>query len=189
MSEKPISEGGVWRRANNVWTNVQTVNGIAYGTNGVTNGYDDSYALLTGTFGADQTAEAVVARNQNLSPGSTHEVELLLRFSDDSGNARGYECLFNYAGGIQIVRWNGSLGDFTPLATSGTDSLGRPLVTGDVIKATIVGSTLSTYINGKLMATATDSTFKSGQPGISFFIRPGGSTALLGLTSYSVTSK
>ena len=168
---------------------MQTANGVAHGTNGVTNSYDDSYALLTGSFGPDQTAEAVIYRNQNLSPGPSHEVELLLRFSDDSGNARGYECLFNWYGGIQIVRWNGPLGDFTVMSTTGNDSIGRPLVTGDVIKATITGSTITTYINGQQMTSATDSMFKSGQPGISFFVRPGGSTALLGLTSYSVTSK
>ena len=114
---------------------------------------------------------------------------MLLRFSDDASNARGYECLFNWYGGIQIVRWNGGLGDFTVLSTSGTDSLGRNLITGDVIKASIVGSTITTYINGKQMATATDSVFKSGQPGMSFFKRPSGSNELLGLTSYAVTSK
>ena len=162
---------------------------MAYGTNGVTNTYDDSYALLTGTFGNDQTVEAVIYRNQSLSPGASHEVEMLLRFSDDTGNARGYECLFNYAGGIQIVRWNGEFGSFTPLATTGIDSLGRPLVSGDVVKATIVGGVISTYINGALMARANDSMFKSGQPGISFFVRPGGSPALLGITSFSAASK
>ena len=84
---------------------------MAYGTNGVTNSYDDSYAMLTGSFGADQTIEAVISRDQSLSPGPTHEVELLLHFSDDSGNARGYECLYNWYGGTAIVRWNGPFGD------------------------------------------------------------------------------
>ena len=162
---------------------------MAYGTNGVTNTYDDSYALLAGTFGPDQTAQAVINRNQSLSPGDAHEVELLLRFSDDSGNARGYECLFNYLGGIQIVRWDGPFGAFTVLSTTGNSSVGRPLVTGDVIKASIVGSVITTYVNGVPMASAVDSMFKTGQPGISFFIRPGASNALLGITSYSVTSK
>ena len=163
--------------------------GVAFGTNGITDSYDDSYALLTGTFGPDQSAEAVVHRNQSLSPGDTHEVELLLRFSDDNNNARGYECLFNYAGGIQIVRWNGAFGSFTVLSTTGSSSLGRSLITGDVIKATIVGNVISTYINGTLLARATDSMFKTGQPGISFFVRPNGSPLLLGLTGYSVTSQ
>ena len=162
---------------------------MAYGTNGVTNSYDDSYATLTGSFGPDQTIEAVVFRDQSLSPGPTHEVELLLRFSDDSGNARGYECLFNWYGGLAIVRWNGSFGDFTPLATTGAGSLGRELVSGDKIKASIVGNVISTYINGVLVGQAVDSTFKTGQPGISFFVRPGGNPALLGITSYTATSK
>jgi hypothetical protein len=170
---------------------VQTQGGVAFGTNGVTNGYDDSYALLTGTFGADQTAEAVVYRDQSLTPGPTHEVELLLRFSDDNNNARGYECLFSWYGGIQLMRWNGAIGNFTQLQSTGqgTGSLGRPLVSGDVVKASIVGNVISAYINGVLIGQAIDSTFTSGRPGISFFIRPGGSPLLLGLSSYTLTTK
>ncbi len=168
---------------------MQTVGGVAFGTNGVSNGYDDSYSLLTGTFGADQTAEAVVFRDESLTPGPTHEVELLLRASDDTGNARGYECLFNWAGEIQIVRWNGEIGQFTVQATTGSDSIGRPLRSGDVVKASIVGSVITTYVNGVEYARASDSAIKTGRPGISFFIRPGGSQKLLGLTSYTVTTK
>jgi hypothetical protein len=183
-----LTEGGAWSRANNAWTDVQTKGGVAFGSNGVTNGYDDSYALLTGSFGADQTAEAVVFRDQTLTPGSTHEVELLLRFSDDNNNARGYECLFNHLGGMQIVRWNGALGDFTPLQMTGSGSLNRPLVSGDVIKATIVGNVISTYVNNVLQFQAVDSTFATGRPGVGFFIRPDGSPFLLGLSSYSVAT-
>ena len=171
---------------------MQTVGGVAFGTNGVTNSYDDSYALLNGTFGPDQTAEAVVFRDPTLTPGSSHEVELLLRFSDDANNARGYECLFNYNGGIQIMRWNGAMGDFTPLPGvpgAGVGSLGRPLISGDVVKASIVGNVISTYLNGTLMAQAIDSTFANGRPGISFFIRPDGSPLLLGLSSYTVSTR
>ena len=187
LTEDPISEGGVWRRASNAWTNVRTANGIAFGTNGTANTYDDSYALLSG-FGPDQQAEAVVFRSPSLATGVTHEVELLLRMSDDANNVRGYECLFNYFGGVQIVRWNGALGDFTVLPTSDVGRLGRELVSGDVIKATIVGNVISAYINGVLIAQAIDSTFVSGQPGIGFFTRPGGNSAHLGLTSYTVSS-
>jgi hypothetical protein len=188
-NEKPLSEGGAWRRANNAWTDVQTVNGLAYGTNGASHTYDDSYALLTGTFGADQTIEAIVFRDQKLKPGRTHEVELLLRFSDDSSSARGYECLFNFAGGVQIMRWNGPFGDFTELPYTQLGNLNRHLVTGDVIKATIHRNVISMYVNGALLARASDSTFKTGQPGISFFIGPDGSNALLAISRYTVTSK
>ena len=187
LTENPISAGGTWRRASNNFTNVRTANGIAFGTNGITNTYDDSYALLSG-FGADQTAQAVVFRSPNLVTGITHEVELLLRFSDDSSNARGYECLFSYGGGVQIARWNGALGDYTELSTTGPHTLGRELVSGDVVKATIIGNVITLYTNGTLIARTTDSTFAVGQPGISFFTRPGGNSANFGLTSYTVTS-
>ena len=89
------------------------------------------------------------------------------------------------------MRWNGGIGNFTPLQGTGqgTGSLGRPLVSGDVVKATIVGNVISAYINGILIGQAIDSTFTSGRPGISFFIRPGGSPLLLGLSSYTLTTR
>ena len=142
LTENPLSESGRWRRANNPWTNVQTLGGVAFGANGVGQTYDDSYALLSG-FGADQTVEAVVYRDTSLSPGSSHEVELLLRFSDDSGNARGYECMFAYYGAASIVRWNGPQGNFAVLPLVQSGYLGRQLVSGDVVKATIVGNTIT----------------------------------------------
>ena len=62
------------------------------------------------------------------------------------------------------------------------------MVTGDVLKATIVGNTITMSVNGMLLAKGIDSTFSNGQPGIGFFIRPPGSSKLLGLTSYKATS-
>ena len=112
-----------------------------------------------------------------------------MRSSDDAGNVRGYECLFNWYGGVQIFRWNGPFGSVTEVPASESGYFGRPLVTGDVIKASIVGNVITLYINNVLMARATDSTFTTGQPGIAFFIRPGGRTDLLGLTRVTVTSR
>lgn len=188
LTEFPISEGGKWRKANNAWTHVRTANGTAYGSNGVTNSYDDSYALLSG-FGPDQTLEAVVQVNPG-SVGPTHEVELLLRFSDDTNNARGYEALFSRNGSVDLVRWNGPFGNITPLnifaCAPWTQS--SPLQTGDVIKAQASGNTLRAWINGVLKACVTDNTFATGHPGISFFIRPGGANNLLTLTQFSASS-
>ena len=64
--------------------------------------------------------------------------------------ARGYECLFNYEGNLEIVRWNGPIGNFTPLPLTGNGagSLGRDLMTGDVIRCTITGNVIRSYING-----------------------------------------
>ena len=51
-------------------------------------------------------------------------------------------------GGVQIVRWNGPFGNFSVLSGSGPHNLGRRLVSGDVIKATVIGNTITAYING-----------------------------------------
>ncbi len=187
-TENSLSEGGKWRRAANNHTNVRTSGGLAFGTNGVTDRYDDSYALLSG-FGPNHSVEAVVQRSANLNTNVTHEVELLLRFSDSASGARGYECLFAFFGGVQIVRWNGTQGNYTVLrSTSGSEHVGRGLVSGDVVKATIVGNVISLYANGTLIARATDSAYTSGQPGIGFFTRPGGNSANLALTRVTATS-
>ncbi len=42
LTENPISEGGVWFNTGQLWTPVRTANGLAFGTNGATNTYDDS---------------------------------------------------------------------------------------------------------------------------------------------------
>lgn len=181
LAENPISEGGAWRRnQSNAWTNVRTANGRAFGTNGPADTYDDSYAQLSG-FPADVQAEAVIFRDPALRTGITHEVELLFRVSDTASSVRCYECLFAYFGGIEIFRWNDQFGSFTLL---GSASLGRELITGDVVKAAMVGNTLTCYINGQLLAQASDSMWQDGQPGIGFFTRPGGNSAHLAISSY-----
>ena len=91
--------------------------------------------------------------------------------------------------GVQIVRWNGAIGDITELSSTGAHNLGRELISGDVVRATIVGNVISMYTNGALMAQTTDSTFAVGQLGISFFTRPGGNSANFGLASYILTSR
>jgi hypothetical protein len=88
-SANPLSEGGAWSSRGKHWTRVQTGNGMAYGTNGAANTYDDSYAYLAG-FNADQEAQAVVYRSPNLA-GNPHEAELLLRWADTVDIARGHE--------------------------------------------------------------------------------------------------
>jgi hypothetical protein len=188
VTENPLTEGGRWRRSKNGWTSVRSAGGNAFGTNGPANAYDDSYALLSG-FGADQQAQGVIERSAELARDITHEVQLLLRFSDGPGYARGYECLFAYFGGVQIVRWNGAMGDYTVLPISdGKERLDRELRSGDRIRASITGDRIEVYINDELMAKARDSKFASGQPGIGFFTRPGGNSAHFALSSYAASS-
>ncbi len=125
LTENPISEGGVWFNNGLLWTKVRTANGLAFGTNGPRNTYDDSYAYLSG-FGPNQQGEAVIYVSPSLV-GDPHEVELLLRWADSTHIARGYECLFNHHGGVQIVRWNGPFGNYSVLSGTRTpQSWSRP---------------------------------------------------------------
>ena len=86
------------------------------------------------------------------------------------------------------MRWNGGLGDFTPLSGTGPSQLGRDLRTGDVIKATVIGSEITAYINGVLILQAIDSTHPTGQPGIGFFKRIAGLNTDLAISSYTAAS-
>jgi hypothetical protein len=194
-TENPISESGVWRRAANTFTNVATASGTAFGTNGTANAFDDSYALLRG-FGANYTAEAVIKRSPALLDGSliTHEVELLLRFSDNATTARGYECLFSFDGNVTIVRWDGGLNpgqdmmNFQIIGQPDPSFAKAPFRTGDVIRASISGSNIRVFVNNRLAYTASDTTYPTGDPGIGFFTRPNGNSANYAMDSYSVTA-
>ncbi len=181
--ENPLSEGGAWSHRGWSWTKVQKKGGLAFGTQTGSGGYDDSYAYLSG-FAPDHGGEAIVHVSPTLV-GSPHEVEILLRWADSPMSARGYECTFSVGGDIQIVRWNGPFGDFTPI---GGDSLGRSLVMGDALKATIVGATVTCFVNGRALARATDQTWKDGQPGIGFFRREAGTNGDLAFSRYSAVS-
>ena len=187
FTENPISDGGRWvNNGGPLWTKVRTENGLAFGTNGPANTYDDSYAYLSG-FGPDQQVEAVVQVDSALL-GDPHEVELLLRWADSAVNARGYECLFHFNGSVQLMRWNGPFADFIEIPNFTGRSAGRPLVTGDVIKATISGNTIVTYLNGVELVRVTDSMWPTGQPGIGFFKRLTGVNGGFAITSYTASS-
>jgi len=189
-TENPLSEGGKWTNGGAVgvdWQNVQTTTGspnTAYST-GICNGYNDCIAILSG-YPATQSAQATVFRQAGYTPPSTHEVELLLRFKVTSHSARGYEMDFWFGGSeLEFVRWNGPIGDFTVLTSTGPGPGG--LVTGDVIKAQITGSTITAYKNGNVIATCTDNTFSDGNPGMGFFVRPGGTLKNFCYSSFTAT--
>src|SRR5262249_39631551 len=146
FTQNPLSDGGKWLNgaANGVdWGNVQATPGLAFGTV-VSLGppYNDSTAVLAGSWPSDQTAQATV-HTVNQNSNIYEEVELRLRTAITAHSITGYE--FNYrctADGsqyVQIVRWEGPLNQFTYL-----DSRGGPgLHNGDVVKATAKGSTLT----------------------------------------------
>ena len=186
LTESPISEGGAWTHLGLDWAHVDTEGGIALGTQTGTGGYDDSYAHLSG-FCADQTASAVIHRNATMDPSCTHEVEIHLRWSDAAHDAHGYEFNLAYDGSYaQIVRWNGALGSFDYL---GSGSVSGGVKEGDVIEASAVGSALTLKVNGVTVATATDGTWPTGNPGMGFWRGgPCGTRGDYGFTSYTASS-
>ncbi len=172
-SEHPISEGGAWSHNGLDWAMIQTGGGIAYGTQTGSNGsgYDDSYATLSG-FAPDQTASAVIQLANISGDKCSYEAELHLRWSDSAHIAKGYEVVTSYTGSyVQIVRWNGAYADFAYLPTTGIQQY-PGLKNGDVFSAKIVGNVITAYVNGSLVAQATDSSpITTGNPGIGFFRR------------------
>lgn len=180
--ELPISENGAWTHRGRPWTMVQTENGSAHGTQTGRGGYDDSYAYLSG-FPPDQQACGVIQKG---SPTGFQEVEILLRWSDDADNARGYECFIHHGGQYaKIVRWNGPYGDFTTLAEVG-DVIAPQ--NGDTIRATAAGNVITLYLNDRLLTRAVDSVYPTGNPGIGFFKdERGAANGEFGLASFTAT--
>ena len=175
LTESVISESGNWingKTTGGLWKDVSTIPGLAYGTESGSTMYDDSTAVLTGTWNSNQMAQATVHTvNQNSS--IFEEVELRLRTTITANSITGYEfnfrCTSDGSQYAQIVRWNGPLGSWTLL-----DSRSGPgLHDGDVIKATAKGSTLTIYVNGTALFSVTDSTFTNGSPGIGFYNQNG----------------
>lgn len=191
--ESVLSEGGIWRTGLQHgldWTDPRVgangVHGTQTGPYTIPEKYNDSIACLVGTFGPTQDAQGIV-RTTNQQAGQVfEEVELLLRFSISANSARGYEVLFAVSKQyVDIVRWNGPFGNFTSLASGSIPTMS----TGDIVRATISGSTITAYRNGEQVLQATDSTWTDGNPGIGLFFETdgsGGANTDYGLTHYQV---
>ncbi len=191
-SENPLSEGGIWingHKAGLDWADVGTTPGFAFGTESGTINYDDSTALVAGTWGPNQAAQATV-RTVNQNDKVYEEVELRLRSSLSPHRATGYEILFRCSktsnAYTEIVRWNGPLGSFNILEEAHGSQFG--VASGDIVKATIAGSVIAAYINGRQVLQATDNTYASGSPGIGFYLQ--GATGVngdYGFTRFTAT--
>ena len=180
-NENPISESGAWSHISPLWASVQTSGGLAFGTQvgNLANpaAFNDSNANLSG-FSANVTITATVHLAADIADGQTHEVELLFRMGGDATHTRGYEMSFDTGGNVTLVRWNGDLGDYTFVNhTGGANNEVGGLKNGDTISAKASGHTFTASVNGVLIYTATDDTWKDGQPGIGFFVRKDGAAA------------
>lgn len=175
LTETPISEGGKWSRNQaNPYTNIITALGRARGTNGPANIYDDSYAIYMPNVGSNYRMDATVFVDATINTTISHEVELLLKWSDDAINAFGYEANYSIVGGVQIIKWNGTFGSFTPLTDDSfsTGTIGRNFTSGDIVTALVQGTRFTQYVNGVKMFSCIDTSYTTGQPGIGAFARP-----------------
>jgi hypothetical protein len=193
LAENPVSENGNWINGRSTgldWADVAVTNGMALGLESGFTGYDDATALLTGSWGSNQTASAVVFATNRMSGNVYEEVEIRLCSSLSAHNCDGYEVNFSLrpdaSAYVQIVRWNGPLGSFDYVnATGGSQCI---LHTGDTITGTVTNHTITAYINGSLIVQGTDTNFTGGNPGVGIFIQgASGVNRDYGFTSYTAT--
>jgi hypothetical protein len=177
LAQNPISENGNWiggKTAGLDWSDFQSTPGLAFGKEPGNSSppHDDSIALLTGTWAANQQVEAKV-KTINQNDSIFEELEIRLRSTITAHSSTGYECLFSARTSsnayVQIVRWNGPLGNFTLIDARGGTAYA--LNNGDTIKCTINDSTITAYINGVQKLQITDSTYSSGKPGIGAYLQ------------------
>jgi hypothetical protein len=167
LTESPISESGNWINGATTgidWGDISTTPGKTHPHPGPAR-FADATALLTGTWGPDQTAQATVYINNAYN---YPEVEFRLRSTLSAHVCNGYEITFSLAPNsyLLIVRWNGPLANYTVLSNpSGSQYQAKA---GEVVKATIVGHVITAYKNGVQMGQATDTTYTSGNPGMGF---------------------
>jgi len=193
-TENPISEGGMWLNGQTDgldWTDVRTTPGFAFGTEiggkrPEPQKYDDSTALLKGTWGPNQTLQATVrCEHPNQDGKVLEEVELRLRSSISPHNCTGYEVMFRCTKIPQaycnIARWEGPLGKFTMLKETHGSQYG--VKDGDVVKATMMGKILTVYINGMQMIQISDDKFANGNPGVGYYLE--GGTGMIGDFGFS----
>jgi hypothetical protein len=192
LTENPISEGGRWINGATVgldWSNVRTVPGQAFGTNWSQHQYDDSVAVLTGTWSPNQTVTATVHSVNQQSGNVYEEVALRLRTTITAHSVTGYEvgfrCTSDGSQYLGVTRWNGPRGDFS----SYPNATGPGIFDGDVVKATIVGSLITVYINDLQVYQVTDSALSSGSPGVGFFLSgaPVSANNDFGFTSFTAS--
>jgi len=190
LTENPLSENGNWiggKATGLAWSDFQSTPGLTFGEQLGTNSpmTDDAIALLTGTWGPNQTVQATV-KTINQNDSIFEELEIRLRSTITANSSTGYECNFSARSSanayVQIVRWNGPLNNWTLIDSTGGTS--HALNNGDTIKCTISGSTITAYINGVQKLQVTDSTYSSGNPGIGAFLN--GTTGVNG--DYGFTS-
>jgi hypothetical protein len=207
-TEKFICEGnpcnwaGGRTAGGNLWGNVQTMPGFAFGVSEPTQ-YGDPTAVLTGSWSNIQTVQGTVkVASAQPKTGCCHEIELRLRMTISANSIKGYEVYCSMISGNQychIASWGGPNGAYVNLDTCGGGGPSRYLVNGDVLRATVTGTnpvTITLFINGTQVTSVQDRgscTFSDGKkygpwttgnPGIGFYDTMDNNWSSFGLSSF-----
>jgi hypothetical protein len=188
-TEAAISEGGHWTSGKKDaidYSDVQTTPGFAFGTQTGTGADADSLAVLTGSWSPNQTASATI-RTVNQTSAAYEEVEIRLRSTLQAHTNTGYEinfrCTSDGSQYTEIVRIDPT--SYTYVARTS----GPGVHTGDVMKATIIGNVITTYLNGVQVNQGIDNTYTTGNPGIGFWNHGApGHNSDFGFTSFSASN-
>lgn len=206
LTQNPAREGVAWINGlaqGRDWQDCETSGGFLHGA--TTGHADDSCnfdancqdptCLLTGVWGADQTITMTVVNSVPKTSGS-EEVECRLRSTLAAHRNTGYEVLWSLTNNpyISIVRWDwdGTTQAFVELITPVT---GSQIVTGDVLKCTLIGTTIKGYTNGVERVsydTASDSIkYSTGAPGHGLFLQGHAASAYgeFGITQTTITTQ
>ena len=207
-TEDPLSEGGAWIHPATDWKDFKVAGGFAQASSYITDTpvplFDDNYRFLDpGAFTAPSDNYRITAVVRIVGTPDIAEIEILARMqSADIHTLTGYEFLINTGGTVELVRWNGGLGNFFELTAETSNVIGAWTGNGDVIRCTVRGTnpvictlehapaSTPTIFTTIFSYNDTDATRKTaGQPGIGSFIHPG-STALgnIGWDSFLVES-
>ena len=203
-TENPISEGGKWvggsTAGGSLWGNVQTTPGLAFGVSLPTQ-FGDPTAILTGTWGPNQTVQGTVQVTGPITGGCCREIELRLRNTISTNSISGYEAYCSILSSnpyCHIARWNGANGSYCNIETGSSSNYAH---NGDVLKATITGTSttvITLFRNGTQELVATDTgqscspggaggPFTSGTPGIGFYDQTDNNWSDWGFTYFGAT--
>ena len=186
LTENPISEKGKWvggqSADGNLWGNVQTSGGMAYGVSEPTT-FGDPTAILTGSWAANQQAQVTVKIDTTPTAMSDlisllkqyvgtvrqvccHEIEVRLRVTIGANRITGYEVYCSVVPGnkyCHIARWSGPNGLYCNIEPS---SPSINLVNGDVLMGTVTGSNsalITAYLNGVQIMQVSDTGNEGGE--------------------------
>jgi hypothetical protein len=168
LIENPISERGKWAggqsAGGNLWGDVRTSGGMAFGVSEPTT-FGDPTAILTGSWAANQEAEATVKINSTPTV-CCHEIEVRLRVTISAKSITGYEVYCSIVPGnkyCHIARWSGPNGLYCNIERASPSII---LVDGDVLKGTVTGSNpalITGYLNGVKIMQVSDTGNERGE--------------------------